>query len=66
MEAEIGRSRSVGRASLSLNISSPPLPSELRFDLDVYDGPGRLTYGGYEPDVYCNYNGQRAYQGGSP
>jgi hypothetical protein len=48
------------------DISSPTLPSELRFDLDVYDGPGTLTYGGHEPDVHCNYNGQRAYRGGSP
>ena len=42
------------------DISSPVLPSELRFDLDVYDAPSTLTAnGGFSPDVYCNVNGQR-------
>ena len=42
------------------DISSPVLPSELRFDLDVYDAPSTLTSnGGFSPDVYCNVNGQR-------
>ena len=42
------------------NIESPALPSELRFDLDSYNGPSTLTSnGGFSPDVYCNVNGQR-------
>ncbi len=42
------------------NIESPALPSELRFDLESYNGPSTLTSnGGFSPDVYCNVNGQR-------